>query len=100
MRPWSAVLASLLIFPALAGAQQSKKNDDMQGMPGMNDGQMQGMQMGGDGLITMHPETFLQEIARHAGTGTSAETNSSQQTGLWAWSSVRSGRVFSRHVPC
>ena len=76
MRPWSAVLASLLIFPALAGAQQSKKNDDMQGMPGMNDGQMQGMQMGGDGLITMHPETFLQEIARHAGTGTSAEPNS------------------------
>ncbi len=76
MRPWSAILASLLIFPALAGAQQSKKNDTMQGMPGMDQGQMQGKQMGGDGLITMNPETFQQEIVRHGTSGTSAEPNS------------------------
>jgi hypothetical protein len=80
MRPFPAIfpaiLAALLILPAVAGAQQSKKNDDMQGMPGMDAGQMQGMQMGGDNLITMHPETFLQEIVRHATSGTSAEPNS------------------------
>src|SRR5216684_1345564 len=56
MRPWSAILASLLIFSTLAGAQQSKKNDTMQGMPGMDQGQMQGKQMGGDSLITMSLE--------------------------------------------
>jgi hypothetical protein len=103
MRPFpaifSAILASLLILPALGGSQQSgsmddmpgmqmgsqsknqqsqqkKKGDDMQGMPGMNDGQMQGMQMGGSGLITMHPETFVQEIVHHGASGTSAEPNS------------------------
>ncbi len=32
--------------------------------------------MGGDGLITMHPESFLQEIVRHGASGTSAEPNS------------------------
>ena len=37
---------------------------------------MQGMQMGGDGLITMHPESFVQEIVRHGTSGTSAEPNS------------------------
>jgi len=42
----------------------------------MDEGQMQGMQMGGDGLITMHPETFVQEIVRHGISGTSAEPNS------------------------
>jgi len=77
MRLRSTILAVLLLFfPALAGAQQGKKNDGMQGMPGRDNGQMQGTQMGGDGLITMHPETFLQEIARHGTSGTSAEPNS------------------------
>ncbi len=80
MRPFSAllrtILASLLLLPVPAGAQQSKKDTGMQGMPGMDDGKMQGMQMGGDGLITMHPETFLQEIVRHGASGTGAEPNS------------------------
>jgi hypothetical protein len=72
-----AIIASLLILPALAGSQQSKKDDkDMQNMPGMQGGQMSGMQMGGDQLVTMHPETFLQEIVHHGTSSTSAEPNS------------------------
>jgi hypothetical protein len=66
----------LLAIPALAGARQNGKKDDMQGMPGMDDAQMQGMNMGGTELMTMHPETFPQEIVRHAGSGTSAEPDS------------------------
>jgi hypothetical protein len=74
---WITMFALLLAIPALAGAQQdSKKNSDMQGMPGMGDMQMPGMNMGATDLITMHPETFLQEIVRHAGSGTSAEPDS------------------------
>ena len=99
MRLSSTIFAVLLFFPVLAGAQQSgsedgmpgmkmdtqstkqaspqkKQDDNMQGMPGMDQGQMQGMRMGGNELITMHPETFLQEIVRHATSGTSAEPNS------------------------
>src|ERR1700726_2809604 len=75
-----AILASLFIFililPAVAGAQHSKKDTDMQGMPGMDAGQMQGMPMGEDDLVTMHPKTFPQEIVRHGTSGTSAEPNS------------------------
>ena len=77
MRHWIAMLALLLAIPALAEAQQNgKKDGDMQDMPGMSDMQMQGMNMGGTELMTMHPKTFLQEIVRHAGSGTSAEPNS------------------------
>jgi hypothetical protein len=76
MRLGSAILAILLFFPGLAEARQSGGKDDMQGMPGMDNRQMQGIQMSGDGLITMHPETFLQEIVRHGISGTSAEPNS------------------------
>ena len=61
----------------LAGAQQKgKKDGDMQGMPGMDGMQMPEMNMGGSDLMTMHPETFLQEIVRHTGSGTSAEPDS------------------------
>jgi len=71
------MFALLLTIPALAGAQQNgKKDDDMQGMPGMDDKQMPGMNMGGTDLMTMRPETFLQEIVRHTGSGTSAEPDS------------------------
>jgi len=76
MRLGSAILAVLLFFPGLGEARQNGGKDNMQGMPGMDEGQMQGMQMGGHGLITMHPETFLQEIVRHGTSGTSAEPNS------------------------
>src|ERR1700674_2515583 len=77
MRHWIAMFALLLAIPGLAGARQNgKKDDDMKGMPGMDDTQMQGMKMGGTELMTMHPETFPQEIVRHAGSGTSAEPDS------------------------
>jgi hypothetical protein len=77
MRQWIVMFALLLAVPALAGAQQNgKKDDDMQGMPGMDGTQMQGMNMGGTDLMTMHPETFPQEIVRHTGSGTSAEPDS------------------------
>jgi hypothetical protein len=65
-----AILASLFVLPAVAGAQQNKNDTDMQGMPGMDNGQMQGMHMATDGL------TFVQEIVRHDTSGTSAEPNS------------------------
>ena len=55
MRQWIAMFALFLVIPALAVAQQdSKKDDGMQGMPGMDDAQMQGMNMGGTDLMTMH----------------------------------------------
>jgi hypothetical protein len=77
MRQWIVMFIFLLLFPALAAAQQDgKKTDDMKGMPGMGDMQMPGMNMSGNDLMTMHPETFLQEIVRHAGSGTSAEPDS------------------------
>jgi hypothetical protein len=77
MRYWIGWIALLLAIPTLAGAQDNgKKDDDMQGMPGMDGTQMKGMNMGVNELMTMHPETFLQEIVRHAGSGTSAEPNS------------------------
>jgi len=103
MRPFAAVfpllVASLLVSPTLVSAGQTQNKDAMQGMqksthspqqpsatkkqddgmqtmPGMDDDKMKAMQMGGNGLITMHPETFIQEIAHHGTSGTSAEPNS------------------------
>jgi len=80
MRPFSAellaILAAVLIFPAVSGAQQNKKDTDMPGMPGMDNQQMAGMPMSGNDLITMNPETLLQEIVRHGASGTGAEPNS------------------------
>src|SRR5262249_22863955 len=55
---------------------QEKKPDDMQDMPGMGKMQMPGMDMGGTEPMTMRSETFAREILRHAGSGTSAEPNS------------------------
>ena len=121
MRLSSTIFAVLLFFPALAGARQSgskddmpgmqmgtqstnqptpqkKQDDDMQGTPGMDQGQMQGMQMGGNNLITMYPETFLQEIVRHATSGTSAEPNSTPVPMLMAtkraWMLMFHGNAF------
>ena len=77
MRHRMAMFALLLLIPALAVARQdSKKEDDMQGMPGMDGMQMPGMNKNENELMTMHPETFPQEIVRHAGSGTSAEPDS------------------------
>jgi hypothetical protein len=77
MRHLIAMFVLLLLIPALAVARQNgKKDDDMQGMPGMDGMQMPGMNKNENELITMHPETFPQEIVRHAGSGTSAEPDS------------------------
>src|ERR1700693_1158371 len=77
MRHRIALFALFLVIPSFGGAQQTgKKDEDMQGMPGMGDMQMPGMNMGGPELMTMHPETFQQEIVRHGGSGTSAEPDS------------------------
>src|SRR4029077_8991579 len=113
MRLGSAILAILLFFPGLAEARQSGGKDDMHGLPGMDNGQMEGMHTGGDSLITMHPEDFLQEIVRHGTSGTTAEPNSTPvpmfMTSRGAWmlmfhanafvmdeqqSSVRGGNKF------
>ena len=99
MRHLIAMLALLLAIPALAEAQQNgKKDGDLQDIPGMNDVQMQGMNMGGTELMTMHPETFLQEIVRHAGSGTSAEPNSTPvpmlMTKLGKWTLMFHANVF------
>jgi hypothetical protein len=56
-----------------ARSQQYTKKDDMQGMGDM---QMPGMNMGGSGPMNMHSPTFVDEIIRHAGSGTSAEPDS------------------------
>jgi hypothetical protein len=121
MRLYSALFASISFLPALAGAQQSgnhddmpgmdmsnppvkqqspqkKKDDGMQGTPGMDDDQMQGMKMGQTGLITMHPETFIQKIVRHGASGTSAEPDSTPlpmlMTMKGAWSLMFHANVF------
>ena len=99
MRHWIARLALFLAIPAIAGAQQNgTKDDDMQGMPGMNGMQMPGMNMGGNALMTMHPETFPQEIVRHAGSGTSAEPDSTPvpmlMTTKGKWSLMFHANVF------
>src|ERR1700690_915490 len=70
------MLTAILVLPQVAGAQERKKDDDMQGMPGIEVGQMQGMQMDDEELITMRPKTFLQEIVLHGTSGTDAEPNS------------------------
>ena len=79
MRSYSTILltmlTAILVLPQVAGAQEPKK-DDMQGMPGMDAGQMQGMQVDDEDPITMRPRTFLQEIVRHGTSGTDAEPNS------------------------
>jgi hypothetical protein len=99
MRHLIAIIGLLVAIPALTGAQQNgKKNDDMRGMPGMNNTQMPGMNMGGNELMTMHPETFLQEIVRHAGSGTSAEPDSTPvpmvMTTKGKWSLMFHANVF------
>lgn len=90
MRPWLAVFAALLVFPALAEARQGTKKDDMQGMPGMQNTQMPGMDMGKNSPITMQPETFVQEVVRHTASGTGVEAASTpvpmlmRTKGSWA----------------
>jgi hypothetical protein len=73
---FGALLALLLVSAVARAQQENQKKDDMQGMPGMGDMPMPGMNMGGNESMSPPPETFVQEILRHAGSGTSAEPNS------------------------
>jgi hypothetical protein len=98
MNLFHSVVLSILFFPALDSPKQDSSDDqmknsqmgsespdqqspqrkqdsDMQEMPGMEHGQA-GMQMKGPGLMSMHSDTFLQEIVHHGSAGTSAESNS------------------------
>src|SRR3981081_4293869 len=97
MKVVSVIALAFLISPVVAMAQQDntggglpemqlgsqqpaeppkeKKPDDMQGVAGMDEKQMAGMQMD-EGATSMHPETFVQEIVHHGTSGTSAEPNS------------------------
>lgn len=68
-RVW-AVVVVLLLFPALAKTQ-GHSDHETQCMPGMV---MPGCPEGG--LMTMHSDTFIQEIVHHGSSGTSAEPNS------------------------
>jgi hypothetical protein len=116
VRLFHSLVLSLLFFPTLAVAQQGSGQQTPQCMPGMTmpgcanpsahdqqSGAAQsaqqggpedgpGMQMGQTGLMSMQgmqPQTFVQAIARHATSGTSAEPNSTPapmlmvQKGAW-----------------
>src|ERR1700679_852252 len=84
--------------PSTVQQSQDKKSDCMQNMPGMDQTQMSGMQMDENALVTMHPTTFIQEIVHHAGSGTSAEPNSTPTPMLMtkkrAWSLMFHANVF------
>lgn len=127
MRQWIATFALLLAIPALAGAQQNerekddtpcvpgmsmpgcpesgspqspqqKPDGDMQGMPGMDNGQMEGMQKSGKIQMNMQPQDFIQEIGHHTTSGTSAEPNSTPKPMLMTmkgkWTIMFHANVF------
>ena len=70
-----AIFPILFLAPVAAVAQQNAGKQDI---PEVNPSQMSGMQMGGAGSMSMHPDSFVQEIMDHTSTGTSAEPNSTQ----------------------
>jgi len=94
-------VSMVLLFPVFASAQESSapRLSDVQSQVSTDgdateshardDDQMLGMQMDEKGLMNMHPQTFLQSIAHHASSGTSAEPNSTpspmlmKQQGEW-----------------
>jgi hypothetical protein len=69
-------LSAFSLAAVSARAQQDTQKDGMQGMPGMGDMQMPGMDMSGNAPMSMHPQTFVEQILRHSGSGTSAEPDS------------------------
>jgi hypothetical protein len=97
LRCWMVLLA-LSLAAASARAQQDGKTDDMQGTPGMADMQMPGMNMGESAPMNMHPQTFVEEILRHAGSGTSAEPDSTPvpmlMTAKGKWTLMFHANVF------
>ena len=67
----------VMLFPSFAAAQENAAPQESSCMPGMPmpgcpDAAIQPPQQSND-LMTMHPETFLQTIASHTGSGTSAQ---------------------------
>jgi hypothetical protein len=105
MKRWIATFALLLAIPGLAGAQQNesgngdtrcmpgmsmpgcaesgspqspqqKPDGGMQGMPGMDNGQMKGMEKSDQKQMNLQPQNFIEEIEHHTTSGTSAEPDS------------------------
>jgi len=74
--PVLAVALAVLFGGAGARAQQNEKKDPTQGVPGMGDMQMPGMDMSGHPPMNMQPQSFVGEILSHSGSGTAAEPNS------------------------
>jgi hypothetical protein len=120
MRALAVLILGLSFLPAMTIAQQNGTKDDtnvpppasssanhqfqeaqdsMQGMPGMSSGQMQDMKMEDMDLITMNPETFVQEIVHHGTSGTGAEPISTPTPMLMtkkrAWTLMFHANVFA-----
>jgi hypothetical protein len=77
MKLLPAVALFALFFPRFAAAQQDTAQHESScmlgmAMPGCPDPPFQAQQQNND-LMTMQPETFLQAIASHTGSGTSAQ---------------------------
>ena len=80
-RRFSILTLAVLIIPALARGQQGGGNQargeqrtpEIPCMPGMRMPGCPEPQTGSTGLMNMQPATFLQKIASHTGSGTSAE---------------------------
>jgi hypothetical protein len=121
MRLLIIAVTLLLLFPPLIAAQQNDRSDgmqisqtdsrsangkspqqkkagDMQGMPGMDHGQMEGMQMDQHAPMQMAAQTFLEEILGHDTSGTSAQPNSTPSpmlmTNKGAWRLMFHANVF------
>jgi hypothetical protein len=116
MRHWIAMIALLLAIPALSVAQKNvQKNGDVPCKPGMpmpgcidsggqnssrqkSEGDMQGMPGMDNGQMNMKPQNFIQEIVRHAGSGTSVEPGSIPvpmlMTAKGKWSLMFHANVF------
>jgi hypothetical protein len=121
MRLFLVVAPLLLLFPPLIAAQQNDRSDamqdvqadsrsangkspqqkkavDMQDMPGMDHGQMEGMQKDQHSPMQMSPQTFLEEILGHDTSGTTAQPNSTPSPMLMtkkgAWRLMFHANVF------
>jgi hypothetical protein len=126
MKLFRSIVLSLAFFPVLAVARQSggqdgmqcmpgmsmpgcpesdgqqlpqqKPDDDKKGMPGMDHGQMNGMQMSAKGNMNMPPQNFIQEIEHHGTSGTSAEPDSTPTPMLMTvkgnWTTMFHANVF------
>jgi len=76
-----------------------KKADEMQGMPGMDHDQMEGMQMDQHAPMAMSPQNFLEAIVDHDASGTSVQPNATPTPMLMmkqgAWMLMFHANVFA-----